>query len=89
MPDDRSRGLYKKYFIQRYGDVKNKHKNCFYFVLDPIHDEYAREAIAAYGVACAKEYPNLAKDLATLLDNTVDRYLKSRAEKRSDDFGMG
>jgi len=78
--DDREKGLYKKYFVQRLGDWKNKHKTCPYFVLDPIHDEFAREALATYAVACSKTFPQLGHDLGVLLDNTLTRYLKARAE---------
>lgn len=56
------RGLYHKYSVYRVDESPN-HENCDYFVLDLTHDPYARQALAAYAVACADKHPQLAKDL--------------------------
>lgn len=38
-----------------------------YFVLDYVHDPYARVALAAYAEACEVELPGLAADLRARL----------------------
>lgn len=40
-----------------------KHASCDFFVLDCVHDKYARAALQAYADACRAEYPVLASDL--------------------------
>lgn len=40
----------------------------FVFVLKPNHDHHARVALAAYAASCARDKPQLAKDLKDLLD---------------------
>lgn len=62
MNDDKNRGLYGKYFVERI-NPSPKHENSDYFVLDITYDPFAKDAIKAYADACEKEYPNLAKDL--------------------------
>jgi len=67
--DDKDRGLYHKYKVERIKpDPKGKHKDCDYYVLDMTHDTYAKVAIAAYVLECGIEFPELAKDL-------TERYL--------------
>jgi hypothetical protein len=64
--DDRRRGLYDKFSVLRIdgsSGPRGKHNNCDYFVLDLVHDRYARDAILAYAQACVGEYPALAEDL--------------------------
>ena len=66
---DTIKGLYNKYTVDRVdGQSKKgcKHYGCNYFVLDMVHDPYARAAVSAYAEACAEEYPNLSKDLKEL-----------------------
>lgn len=64
MPDDKERGLYRKYFVTRVHDPEGKHKDCKYFVLDLDHDPHALPALIAYIESCEGEYPVLAADLA-------------------------
>lgn len=40
-----------------------KHAGCDYFVLDLVHDKFAKVALVAYAEACEHEYPLLARDL--------------------------
>jgi len=61
--EDKYRGLYGKYRVERVSDPTGKHDNCWYFVLDPEHDPYALVALRAYADACREEYPTLAHDL--------------------------
>jgi hypothetical protein len=60
------RGLYQKFQVRRTdgsSESGGKHEGCEYFVLDLTHDKFASPALAAYEVACRKEYPVLAQDL--------------------------
>lgn len=57
--DDRQRGLYGKYRVER-SDGKSKGP---YFVLAYTSDPHARVALAAYADSCAEEFPLLAADL--------------------------
>jgi len=63
MDADNNDGLYSKDNVERLGDTTGKHQRCAYYVLDLNHDKFAVPALAAYAKACAKEYPELAKDL--------------------------
>ena len=63
MMNDTGRGLYRKYAIKRLRDPCGKHDDCDYFVLDLVHDEFARAALVAYARACRKKCPQLAADL--------------------------
>jgi hypothetical protein len=64
--DDKQRGLYEKYYIERC-DGKSapgkKHYGCDYFVLDLTHDPYAIPALSIYAEACAAKYPLLSAAL--------------------------
>jgi hypothetical protein len=58
-------GLYRKYNVSRVDrDPDGKHKDCFYFVLDPAHDPIAREALTLYANRCE---PILSADLKRML----------------------
>lgn len=61
--DDKQRGLYRKYHVERVNDPDGKHRDCEYFVLDLVHDKFAAAALRAYADACASEYPALAAGL--------------------------
>ena len=79
--NDKDKGLYTKYSVTRRdgsSEPGQKHADCSYFVLDINHDRYATVALRAYAKACAKEYPQLAKDLLRLTEN----------EKSSDEHGI-
>jgi len=61
--DDKDRGLYPRYHVERLNDAAGKHSACWVFVLDPHHDPHARVALKAYADSCAVDYPLLAGDL--------------------------
>ena len=65
---DEKRGLYQKYQVTRLHDPSGKHRECEFYVLDLIHDGYARAALLAYAAACEDEFPKLARDLAAKLN---------------------
>lgn len=72
MPSDRGLGFYGKFLVERLdGSSKpgEKHAECSYFVLDLMHDKFARAALRAYAEVCAEEYPLLAIDLERIADN--------------------
>ena len=66
-PDEKC-GLYQKYQVTRLHDPSGKHRECEFYVLDLIHDGYARAALLAYAAACEDEFPKLARDLAAKLN---------------------
>lgn len=64
---DKQHGLYGKYIVTRNNNTE-KHKDCRYFVLDPVHDELARTALSFYaGAALAEGYEELANDIVRWL----------------------
>lgn len=69
---DKSKGLYNKFAVNR-KDGKDapgeKHDGCEYFVLDLTHDIHALPALQAYSESCEKEYPLLAADLRSWLED--------------------
>lgn len=72
---DKTRGLYGKFLVHRVDGTDQpggKHYGCDYFVLDLTHDEYAPAALAAYMVACGREYSLLAADLQRKLQALLD-----------------
>jgi hypothetical protein len=69
-------GLYAKYHVERVDgrDQPGGDKTAArYFVLDYVHDPFAREALAAYANACERELPQLARDLRVSLTVTERR----------------
>lgn len=64
--NDRERGIYGKYHVERIGGTPGKHDDCFYYVLDIQHDVHATPAIKAYADSCREEFPELARDLDNL-----------------------
>jgi hypothetical protein len=66
--NDQTKGLYQKYHVERLNDPEGKHEDCPFFVLDIIHDRYARYAMQCYIAACRIQFPQLASDLKKLLD---------------------
>ena len=62
--NDKFKGLYAKYHIERINDPNGKHDDCFFFVLDINHDVYALIELKAYASACKKYYPQLSEDLS-------------------------
>lgn len=68
--NDDSRGLYRKYKIERTDGSSapgGKHENCAYFVLDIQHDEFSEPALRAYAKACRERFPDLADDIEQTL----------------------
>lgn len=66
--DDTKRGLYDKYRVDRVdgsNESGEKHAACWYYVLDPEHDEYAVTALLAYATVCRDKYPHLAAEITT------------------------
>jgi hypothetical protein len=66
MTDKQNKGLYNKYMVQRVDGNDQpgcKHENCDYFVIDVVHDAYAKAALLAYADACEADYPHLANDI--------------------------
>jgi len=71
--DDRSRGLYDKFHIERMdgsSEPGGKHEDCEYFVLDLTHDPHALPALKAYADSCRVDYPLLAADLDNILSHS-------------------
>lgn len=65
---EKDRGLYRKYEVRRVEDPAGKHEQCFYYVLDLVHDPIALEALSVYArIAREHGYESLADDL----DNVV------------------
>ena len=59
-------GIYRKYKVERTdgsSEPGKKHEKCDYFVLDLVHDPFAKPAILAYAEACRATHPALADDL--------------------------
>lgn len=69
MINDQTRGIYRKYDVERLGDVAGKHKDCYYFVLDRVHDRHAIPALEAYAESCKEEFPELARDLLVWVED--------------------
>ena len=66
--NDRERGLYDKYRVERHDGDSRKHRNCQYIVLDATHDRNAPPAILAYARAVRLDgYEALADDLEQLV----------------------
>lgn len=73
MSDDTSRGIYRKYRVERTDGSSapgGKHEQCAYFVLDLEHDEFAVPALKAYARACRKGFPDLAADILRIIETT-------------------
>jgi hypothetical protein len=66
MSGEQKLGLYKKYRVERTDGSSapgGKHEFCQHYVLDLVHDPFAKPAILAYAKACEKTHPVLAQDL--------------------------
>lgn len=58
--------IFGKYRVQRVDGTDApgmKHDGCFLFVLDLMHDPFARAAAIAYADAAREAYPMLAQDM--------------------------
>ncbi|MCW2601847.1 MAG: hypothetical protein JWM02_3676 [Frankiales bacterium] len=68
---ERPVGLIQKYHVQRANDTTGKHDSCRYFVLDPLHDPLAYEALVDYATYAREAgfqslYDDLLNWLATI-----------------------
>ncbi len=57
------KGLYPKYFVKKLVDPENKHDNCFFLVIDLVHDRNAARVAEAYADLIEGENPEFARDL--------------------------
>lgn len=74
--NDKTRGIYRKFDIQRTdgsSELGEKHHHCRYFVLDLEHDPFAVPALKAYATACRKTHPQLSHDLHYICAGTPDQ----------------
>jgi hypothetical protein len=74
MINDQTRGIYRKYDVQRLNDPTGKHNDCYYFVLDRVHDKHAVPALEAYVASCKEEFPELARDLQYEIEQMKQRF---------------
>lgn len=82
MTMDITKGLEARYEVRKINDLEGKHNDCPYFVLDPIHDLMAREALKYYmGLARKMGYVILANDLSKLLWRTAIAHEKAMRQK--------
>lgn len=83
MNDDKDRGFYGKYKIERTDGSSasgERHENCMYYVLDLNHDKFAFAALEAYSKeARAAGFTPLADDLDSIIKNK-DGLLKQGEE---------
>jgi len=65
MSDNRNEGLRAKFRVERVDpEAQERHKGCWTFVLEPLHDPLARVALKAYEAAAREAgYLELAEDL--------------------------
>lgn len=62
-------GLEARYEVKKINDPEGKHDKCRYFVLDPQHDSFAKQALNFYANIVAKTEPELARDLEMWMDS--------------------
>lgn len=73
MGDVSHRGLFGKYSVRRTDgrdDAGGDREDARYFVLDYVHDPYARVALGCYAAAVAEEHPELSGDLLRALSES-------------------
>jgi hypothetical protein len=66
-----TKGLLSKYHVSRLDGSDQsggKHEDCWYFVLDPLHDEDARAALAYYARRVKDRRPQLSRELKARVD---------------------
>ena len=67
---DSNLGIYRKFIVKRSDGSHRKgrkHHDCTYFVLDLVHDEFAKAALRAYARACERKFPKLATDIHAIV----------------------
>lgn len=80
------RGLYTKYRVQREDGRDNPggdREHARYFVLDYVHDPFARAAVQAYIEACYDQHSSLARDLNRELRETELAHRLAQAGKEA------
>jgi hypothetical protein len=99
IPEDREQltkremGIYDKYFVMR-GDLQDmrggRHFGCKHFVIDIIHDPFAKETLLRYAELCESEYPNLARDIRAMFpDQSKSAQPTTKRSKKNDANGNG
>lgn len=71
--DDRKRGFYEKYKVERLGGTPGKHDHCLFFVLDLDHDPYSVPALRGYATVCRPEFGPLARSLDRIVSDVTTR----------------
>jgi len=68
-----AKGLERRYKVERLNDPTGKHNACWFFVLDPRHDPYAREALRHYitVISAVPGYQEFAKELISKLEDAA------------------
>lgn len=59
-------GVFRKFVVRRVDGSDQpggRHHGCEYFVLDVVHDQHAKAALAAYAESCKDSHPALSKDM--------------------------
>ena len=59
-------GVYRKFEVRRTDGRDGPggdRQDAEYFVLDVVHDKFAKAALLSYSYACRTEYPKLAEDM--------------------------
>lgn len=64
-------GLEQRYRVERINDRDKKHKDCWFFVLDPAHDPAALIALESYARAVRQSNPELCYDLMSKVASYV------------------
>lgn len=65
--DDRDRGIYNKYSVHRRDRKPAKGKRYFVVRMDEGRKPWDTEALRAYAIHCAAEFPELAEDLLNMV----------------------
>jgi hypothetical protein len=76
MADDKNRGLYGKYLVERTDgstEFGGKHEYCDFFVLDITHDPHAIPALRAYAESARRDgYELLADDILKKVETRLE-----------------
>lgn len=79
----REPGLFKKFTVERTNGSSaagGKHEHCDYFVLDLVHDKFAKDALYAYAKACEDTHPALHDDLIVKCGFRCDGHFRRKGE---------
>ena len=61
-----------KYHVEKINDPSGKHKKCWFFVLDPVHDQHARAALYFYA---SMHGGQLSEDIIGMADKIVEKLI--------------